>query len=485
MKKLFYLFGLIVLTCCYSISANGLTKIAVDSGTNHIKAALLTANDGDVLVLKMGETYTEDTLNINKNITIMGESFSALPKLENLPIIKKARGGNGVSWAFINLGNGSNLTLQYVAIDNNLGETMIRPDPRDTGAVGSYNRTIAISVDHCRLYNVGNVNNYSGLTSNMGDVFDIPQDSLLTKRKCKTILSKCYFTNNLIYNIAGRGIYLKDYSGPSDVVIENNTFSNIGQQLTLPRFYKLIGESDPNITISFSNNTCWKLSANTNNIKEFISNWNGLSPLANCDIPAINWTVKNNIFSHQIIQNSTSTPEFYNVAPMSIDETNLLLNIFNDCGPVYLNETTSPGSGNGINKIDTDPEFADTTSNDFTLGNLQWVADNKATNGAVYWAPGYVDVGPTSINTTQINSFGIYPNPAIDNVYISLNLKQTSAVQIEVVNLDGQVLKTVRNGIVSAGSQNFTYNVSELKTGVYLLKLTSNGSSQYTKLIKK
>jgi hypothetical protein len=76
-----------------------------------------------------------------------------------------------------------------------------------------------------------------------------------------------------------------------------------------------------------------------------------------------------------------------------------------------------------------------------------------------------------------------YPNPAADQVNIELGLVEQSAVQANILDING---KLVLEGIhleLSAGDQKMTIETSALSSGIYQLELVVNGVRKIEKLI--
>lgn len=86
-------------------------------------------------------------------------------------------------------------------------------------------------------------------------------------------------------------------------------------------------------------------------------------------------------------------------------------------------------------------------------------------------------------NNTLGNIFTIFPNPANDWIYIkSLNLTTKSNYEIELRNLYGQMVKEEKH--ITSG--HYTWNVADLKPGVYFYIIEEKGVAlQQGKLIKK
>ena len=89
----------------------------------------------------------------------------------------------------------------------------------------------------------------------------------------------------------------------------------------------------------------------------------------------------------------------------------------------------------------------------------------------------------TGFNDTEINkdSFKVYPNPATDLITVELSSEFLEKATIQVLNLLGQVVYS-ENKEISART---LLNISELKPGVYFLKLQSEGEVYSKKFIKK
>jgi hypothetical protein len=69
----------------------------------------------------------------------------------------------------------------------------------------------------------------------------------------------------------------------------------------------------------------------------------------------------------------------------------------------------------------------------------------------------------------------IYPNPVDDILNLTLNLKQNATVTIRVTNLFGQPVVMHDKGRISAGTAQFTLDLSRLPAGLYCVTATING----------
>jgi hypothetical protein len=82
----------------------------------------------------------------------------------------------------------------------------------------------------------------------------------------------------------------------------------------------------------------------------------------------------------------------------------------------------------------------------------------------------------------QVALHGNYPNPFADQTTIRYEVPQTSEVRIAVYNVLGQRVTTLVNGEKSAGRHQIRLDASRLSSGVYVVRLTSDGSTATHKL---
>lgn len=78
--------------------------------------------------------------------------------------------------------------------------------------------------------------------------------------------------------------------------------------------------------------------------------------------------------------------------------------------------------------------------------------------------------------------FRAYPNPANDYLNLDFKLEKSQDVQLAMLNLAGQVVRT-QTIEASAGQQTHRVDVSGMNTGVYLLKVTLGGRSLTHKVV--
>ncbi len=77
-------------------------------------------------------------------------------------------------------------------------------------------------------------------------------------------------------------------------------------------------------------------------------------------------------------------------------------------------------------------------------------------------------------------SFRMFPNPATTELVLGFDVKEESNVSIEILDLNGKVVKTVLNDVFTAGTVYHTESVRELSNGLYFARVRSgNATSTY------
>ena len=77
----------------------------------------------------------------------------------------------------------------------------------------------------------------------------------------------------------------------------------------------------------------------------------------------------------------------------------------------------------------------------------------------------------------------VYPNPFAGSATINFALDKKSNVQIHIYDLNGKLVAVVVDAIFNEGDHQITYNNSVLKSGIYILSITSGSSKQNIRLV--
>jgi len=87
-----------------------------------------------------------------------------------------------------------------------------------------------------------------------------------------------------------------------------------------------------------------------------------------------------------------------------------------------------------------------------------------------------------SVNETSVSDFKIFPNPSSGQVKISLNQNIGEELNVEIIDLNGRILKSFS---LEKTSNQVNLNLSDLSSGVYFVNLKSQTARAVKKLIIK
>ena len=90
------------------------------------------------------------------------------------------------------------------------------------------------------------------------------------------------------------------------------------------------------------------------------------------------------------------------------------------------------------------------------------------------------------IEVNIITDFGLsaaYPNPFNPSTTVSLTVPSADYVSVKVYNLMGQVVGVLADGMMEANVYSFTWDASNMSSGVYLVKAEYAGSIETQKVM--
>ena len=115
------------------------------------------------------------------------------------------------------------------------------------------------------------------------------------------------------------------------------------------------------------------------------------------------------------------------------------------------------------------------------LGTDLYFTATTPTNGTELFKVANVALAIDDFNENSINNdldITIYPNPTLD--VLKINSNQTTLKSIQIFNLLGKEIKSYKK---ENANQN-TFDVSNLKTGLYILKINTDKGSVTRKIVK-
>jgi hypothetical protein len=152
-----------------------------------------------------------------------------------------------------------------------------------------------------------------------------------------------------------------------------------------------------------------------------------------------------------------------------------------------INETTTPGSE------DTHPRWTKINTSLITGSNPYTYIDSTVDTGITYEykLKVVVEEESTTLGTTTgicglPTSFAItsiHPNPATDEVTITLSTPESVDVVIEVYDITGRVVKSISIGEVETGEHTEVISTNELSSGVYTVKAITGVEQSTGKMI--
>ncbi len=107
------------------------------------------------------------------------------------------------------------------------------------------------------------------------------------------------------------------------------------------------------------------------------------------------------------------------------------------------------------------------------------------TNGIAANGANFNDAVFTSIKqlNSNVNEFGVYPNPAINKATIYLNLKTNQTFNVCIYNVIGTKINEYLNNSFVSGDNGFDVDLSNLSNGIYFIELNDGNSKIAKKLI--
>ena len=186
----------------------------------------------------------------------------------------------------------------------------------------------------------------------------------------------------------------------------------------------------------------------------------------------------------------------------STDNDYLRVYVTNDCGSTWSQRKTLGGSG--LSNLTSSTSWKPTQATDWKTvhmlnvtnayfvenfrmkfrfegegGNNIYLDDINLYQGA---QSDNIVLGINEI--TELNSFGLYPNPADDELNVQFNLAQAEKVNFEITNLAGQKIDSqVINA--SQGDNLVLFDTAKLASGMYLLNVGTGNSVKTVQFVVK
>lgn len=185
--------------------------------------------------------------------------------------------------------------------------------------------------------------------------------------------------------------------------------------------------------------------------------------------------------------------KLYNIFPNSTNQTNIQVTdceiyLYNNEQVVQHIQSTGALDVNGksviispwqtINKLKVFIRSFTGLINGMNLSGLAEIETIARVNN-------YETVGISS-QSENVNSFELYqnyPNPFNSSTVIKFNLNKTGYAGFIIYDVSGRVIDNIEAKIYNEGPNSFIYKPSNVSSGIYFLKITSNDKSKLIKLL--
>ena len=181
-------------------------------------------------------------------------------------------------------------------------------------------------------------------------------------------------------------------------------------------------------------------------------------------------------------------------AQYQAENDRLIVSLSTDCGTTWTQL---------YNKAGATLKTAPATTNSFVPTASQWrvefvdLASYASANDVIFRFRGtsnygnniFVDNINIATSTASVEdvengiSLHVYPNPASENAYILVNMKQENNMSISIINMVGEVVSTINKNNVNAGEQTITLPLEGMAAGVYNVAITIGNTSHTQRLI--
>lgn len=163
----------------------------------------------------------------------------------------------------------------------------------------------------------------------------------------------------------------------------------------------------------------------------------------------------------------------------------------NTYGDRNLFGETVEAKGLSTGVVDWSAVFAEDSDGDgFTNGEElldpegTWTRmDSDPGNPADVTNPGDPDDFPTSI-ARKLEIKDVYPNPVIENINLEFEVLSSGYIQIDIVDITGQIVKSLHRSNMIKGVHRMTFDVNALPRGSYFIRYRHEESSSWLKFVK-
>jgi hypothetical protein len=90
----------------------------------------------------------------------------------------------------------------------------------------------------------------------------------------------------------------------------------------------------------------------------------------------------------------------------------------------------------------------------------------------------------SNVTRGNLSLYAASPNPAVNSVDINFSLENPSKVEIEVYDLTGKLVKSIKNSdSFSMGKHAVSVDISSLESGTYMYSINASGNKMFSKFV--
>ena len=147
-----------------------------------------------------------------------------------------------------------------------------------------------------------------------------------------------------------------------------------------------------------------------------------------------------------------------------------------------------------VQRSNTSERFSDigfvTNNENYSSLNDYTYTDNKIVSGLNYYRLKQIDLDGrfsySSVIRLEFSKFDweIMGNPATNNSWVQLLLDRRANVSFYIISLYGQVVQNIQKGTLQKGTYSIPLNLSNVSSGMYIVRLIINNQGYSKKIIK-
>jgi hypothetical protein len=91
--------------------------------------------------------------------------------------------------------------------------------------------------------------------------------------------------------------------------------------------------------------------------------------------------------------------------------------------------------------------------------------------------------GINAVTKGNLSLFAASPNPASNSININFSVEKPSKVEVEIYDITGKIIKTIKNNDVVTGKNAISVDLSNLEAGSYMYSINANGNKMFSKFM--